>query len=438
MSLIYTPSRKIQRNLRPDFPVRIRTNHPLASYIKYYFIPGIGEITKNSPITLNNFASYGVDRYGRSGSVITSTDNFSTPNKVLNNSNTHTILIVSNPASMVQRWDAVTDAGGDALFDQYTLAFNSNSLGVVSAGLFSYFDYSGAFNASADSASSMVDGSWHQFAVSRNAASSLKMFRDGIDVTNSSSPSASTHSTSNQTQRIGMGVFSFDCVIIFDGIALSGSQLRDLLPLPHFALLEPVQKSIFIPLSSGTNSFTISPTGQVTFSGTNTQVRGKVFNNSGQLTLSGTNEQVKGKIFVPSGQITFSGTSPNIRGNVFNNTGQVTFSGNSPFTSVNSFTINPTGSLTFSGTNLTIKSKVISPSGTVQFSGTSPVSIVASYILSPSGQITFSGTNTTIKSKIISPTGQLTFSGTSNLLVPDSGDTQSKMIISLRRYIGRR
>lgn len=120
----------------------------------------------------------------------------------------------------------------------------------------------------------------------------------------------------------------------------------------------------------------------------------------------------------PSGQISFSGTASNLRGYQFNNSGQISFSGTSPLSTdgVASYTFTVSGGITLSGTDALIKGK----------------------IFEPSGSLTLTGSNLFIKSKILSPSGQITFSGSANMFVPDVDGSNGTQTYMLRRYIGRR
>lgn len=167
-------------------------------------------------------------------------------------------------------------------------------------------------------------------------------------------------------------------------------------------------------------SYTISPSGGLTFSGDNVQIHGKIFAPSGGLTFGGSNTFLHGKVFNISGGITFGGTA-------------VITSG----TGTSSYTITPTGGFTFAGNNAVNLGKVFNISGGITFSGNAALSTVNSYALSPSGGVIFGGTNLVIKTKILSPTGGIVFSGTANIHVPSTG-VDGATVITLRRYIGRR
>ena len=57
-------------------------------------------------------------------------------------------------------------------------------------------------------------------------------------------------------------------------------------------------------------TYTITPSGGITFSGDNTEARVRTNEVSGSITFSGTNEFTHIKTYVPTGAITFSGTNP--------------------------------------------------------------------------------------------------------------------------------
>lgn len=130
---------------------------------------------------------------------------------------------------------------------------------------------------------------------------------------------------------------------------------------------------------------------------------------SGQLTLSGSTGITKTKIFLPSGNVSFTGTSDVVKTKVINPSGNVTLSGSTDI--AKGRILSPSGGLSLSGNAIPIRSKIIAPTGSITFSGTASLSGAMSYLLSPSGQVILSGTSKLIKTHIQIPTGGIVFSG---------------------------
>lgn len=142
----------------------------------------------------------------------------------------------------------------------------------------------------------------------------------------------------------------------------------------RYSLLRPkiYSRRIWVPVTTGTNTYTITPSGVVAFSGASALLRTRAFVPSGSVAFSGTAAQRRTRAIIPIGQITFSGAAP------------ITF------TQPNIYTIVPTGSIAFSGTAPNIRTRVTVPTGQITFSGTAPQ--IRTRIQSPSGQVFFSGT----------------------------------------------
>ncbi len=126
--------------------------------------------------------------------------------------------------------------------------------------------------------------------------------------------------------------------------------------------------------------------------------------NPGTFTLSASEQWVAATIAVkpsagggttytitPSGGVTFSGTIPTIRERQQVVSGQVTFGGTAPidFTGSATYTIIPSGGFVLSGSPAQIHERAIFPAGGVVFSG-APAQIHEK-VLVPSGRVTFSG-----------------------------------------------
>jgi len=146
---------------------------------------------------------------------------------------------------------------------------------------------------------------------------------------------------------VGAGVVA----LVFSG-QLTDAQIDSVGANP-WQLFAP--RSIWVPVSSSTSgtSYTISPSGGITFTGSGTEVNTKILDVSGGVAFAGT------------GSITFAGGGT-------------------------THTIIPSGGITFGGTGTEIDSKVFIPTGGFTFGGTA--TIVDGKIFPSSGGISFSGT----------------------------------------------
>jgi hypothetical protein len=128
----------------------------------------------------------------------------------------------------------------------------------------------------------------------------------------------------------------------------------------------------------GTTEYTITPSGGVTFSGSATLLKGRVFITAGGVTFAGEatyETHSASRTITPSGGVVLSGTA------------DVIFDGNG------SFVITPSGGVVFSGGTSLVKGKILTADGTITFSGTAGlVTHTASRVITPSGGVVFSGT----------------------------------------------
>lgn len=132
---------------------------------------------------------------------------------------------------------------------------------------------------------------------------------------------------------------------------------------------------------------------------------------SGAITFSGAPNLLKTKVLLPLGNISFGGTSAAIKTKILSPNGNVTLSGSSPI--VKTKIVNASGTIGLTGTSPVIKSKVIEADGGITINGTASLSGAVSYILSPIGGVTFNGSSKLIKTHIQIPTGKISFSGSS-------------------------
>lgn len=113
-------------------------------------------------------------------------------------------------------------------------------------------------------------------------------------------------------------------------------------------------QSIWVPVNTGGGgtTYTISPTGGITFAGNGIEVNGKILSVSG------------GVIFSGSGSITFNSGGTTY---IITPTGGITFAGGSSVNKAKVFL--PTGGISFAGTGLSSRGKIVAPNGGVIFSG---------------------------------------------------------------------
>jgi hypothetical protein len=135
----------------------------------------------------------------------------------------------------------------------------------------------------------------------------------------------------------------------------------------------PVHPIIKRALSSTGITYTITPTGGITFAGSPLQIKTNIIEPSGSITFAGSPLQIKTKFQIPAGGITFGGTAP------------LGFSNGST-----TFTITPTGGITFGGAPVLAHGFTTIPNGGIVFGG-SPIQIKTK-ITATSGGVTFGGT----------------------------------------------
>ena len=204
-------------------------------------------------------------------------------------------------------------------------------------------------------------------------------------------------------------------------IALKNSA-STVLPVPQQARqfngrrLPTGQRTFFTPVyfpysTTNTTTYTLTPGGFLTFSGTAIPLHQHTQFPSGSIVFSGVALQLHNKIQIPTGFIVYSGAALEARIRAFNPTGNITFSGVSAL--VKNKLYLPTGTIVYSGASALIKTNVVEPTGFLTFSGTAPISFIGTvtrtYI--PTGSIVYSGASALIKTNIIEPNGQISFSG---------------------------
>lgn len=189
----------------------------------------------------------------------------------------------------------------------------------------------------------------------------------------------------NRTDLLSQCFHGIYDVLIFNRV-LSAAEIAEL-SRNIWAVWEAPSYDIFI--AGGANSYTLSPSGGVVFSGSAELLKTKIFLPTGNLTLAGTSALVKTKVLSPVGGVSLSGDVPVVKTKV----------------------VTPTGGLSFTGTSLLIKTKILDAGGTITFSGTASLSGAMTYIITPVGGVTLSGTAALVKTRVQIPTGRITFSG---------------------------
>jgi hypothetical protein len=166
----------------------------------------------------------------------------------------------------------------------------------------------------------------------------------------------------------------------------------------------------------GGTSWTISPTGSTSLSGSLLLRKGRSFPASGTIAMSGTVVLAQGNVIPVSGSVGLSGTS-GMMFNISNTlvvTGNVVFSGSAALTSgagAVSYTMSVSGLITLSGAALPAHGRVVLPTGSIVLSGgTLPQH---THLVYPSGSVSFAGTSSWTKGNIVGVSGVITFNGSS-------------------------
>jgi hypothetical protein len=262
-----------------------------------------------------------------------------------------------------------------------------------------------------------VVGPRHHLVIRRSssadASSSYDAWGNGVRLAKSSSNNHVARSGNNTLGQLSPSALTFDFVgevelfAIFDSV-LSDSECCDLSENP-WQILKRRSRHVFV-VAGSSNTYTLSPGGSFTFSGSSSVIKTKQYSPSGSVTFSGTATELKTKIQVPSGNITYSGTA------------SITLTNGST-----TYTITPSGTITFSGTTDYVKERVVYPTGSITYNGSALELKTRSFV--PTGNITFSGNNTEYRTKILAPTGLITFQGSAPITGPGglTGATMTKL-----------
>jgi hypothetical protein len=199
----------------------------------------------------------------------------------------------------------------------------------------------------------------------------------GTRATAAGDPNVPTHraTVAGANEAFGAGCH-IALVVVWDE-KLPGGTLARLTENPQ-RLWAPYRRPIYFASAGGTE-YTITPSGGMTFGGSATLIRGRVFPAAGGVAFSGAaaleTHNVE-RIITPSGGVVFGGTAT------------LTFTGN------DEFVITPSGGVSFGGGARLIRGKVLGPaSGGLAFGGTAPLETHnVERVYSPSGGVLFGGT----------------------------------------------
>ncbi len=164
--------------------------------------------------------------------------------------------------------------------------------------------------------------------------------------------------------------------------------------------------------SAGPTSKTLTPSGNIVFSGAVPFIQSKNIVPSGAIVFSGSAPSSRGRLYSPSGSIVYSGAIDLIHSKIIFPSGSIIFSGSAPLTpggGISSKTLTPSGAIVFSGAVSFIRTKISLVFGGITFSGGSVISRGRNVI--PLGSIVFSGASSITRTKINIPSGNIIFSG---------------------------
>lgn len=146
---------------------------------------------------------------------------------------------------------------------------------------------------------------------------------------------------------------------------------------------------------SGTQTYSISGSGGLTFGATGPWAAGRVESGSGQLVFGGTAPWAAGRAVTGSGQLLFGGTAPWSAGRVFEGSGQLLFGGTATQEGESGASVTGSGGLLFGGTAPILLGGSQLGSGQLLFGGTgdptATAAIAEHYVIVGSGGIIFGG-----------------------------------------------
>lgn len=117
----------------------------------------------------------------------------------------YTIAAVAAPPAAAARSHLYFSGTETGSFPQYTLAVNSSNTGANASGKFALLEYDAVWKVQAESIVGMVDGGLHTFTAVRDGTT-VRLYRDGIDVTGTLGTISGTHSTTTGNVSVGGNV----------------------------------------------------------------------------------------------------------------------------------------------------------------------------------------------------------------------------------------
>lgn len=104
----------------------------------------------------------------------------------------YTIACLAKPTSTVRRTQPFSQyIESDSGNPQLALMLNADDTGTATAGKFAYIEYQSGVLASRVSTAAAIDGNWHIFSASRDAATTGSVYLDGADVSATGNQSSS-------------------------------------------------------------------------------------------------------------------------------------------------------------------------------------------------------------------------------------------------------
>lgn len=304
----------------------------------------------------------------------------------------YTIAAVAAPPAAAARSHLYISGTETGTFPQYVLAVNSSNTGANASGKFALLEYDAGWKAQAESIVGMVDGGLHTFTAVRDGTT-VRLYRDGIDVTGTLGTISGTHSKTTGNVSVGGNVGtttrggSFPILSVqawSRALSVQSAVSHGINPWQIFA---PQQRSIYVSVASGGVSVNVSPTGLSSTS------------SLGGFTVTGTSSVTLTGLSSTSGLGALTVTTG---GSV-----NVNLSGLSSTSSLGSITATGTANVTLSGLSSTSSLGTIS----VTVGGAVNVNLSGQSSASSLGTLTVTGTGN------VSPTGVVSISSIGSVTV---------------------
>ena len=304
----------------------------------------------------------------------------------------YTIAAVAAPTSVANRQHMYLSGTEASPFPQYILSANTDRVGSAAAGKFALLEYDAGWKVQAESIAGMVDGGLHTFVAVRDGTT-VRLYRDGVDVTGTLGTISGTHSTTTGNVSIGgtvsgpnrgggfpiLSVQAWSRALSVQSAASYGAN--------PWQIFTPQQRSIYVSVASGGVSVNVSPTGLSSTS----SLGGFTVTGTGSVTLTGlSSTSGLGALTVTTG------------GSV-----NVNLSGLSSTSSLGSITATGTANVTLSGLSSTSSLGTIS----VTVGGAVNVNLSGQSSASSLGTLTVTGTGN------VSPTGVVSISSIGSVTV---------------------